>query len=84
MPPSLYPRLTHRLPPESETNRHLDAAGRIIGLSAEDNIDDVLSQPEMSQSVASAFAEQITAANDVSQNMENICAIAESSGHDRT
>lgn len=36
------------------------------------------SAAEMSQSVASAFAEQITAANDVSQNMEHICAIAES------
>lgn len=36
------------------------------------------SSAEMSESVASAFVEQITAANDVSGNMEQICAIAES------
>lgn len=33
---------------------------------------------EMSKSVTSAFAEQITAANDVSMNMEHICSMAES------
>lgn len=36
------------------------------------------SAAEMSRSVTVAFAEQITAANDVSKNMEQICSIAES------